>query len=552
MLSEMSWKAEANYWKVFCFAPDGMRRLPEKMQPSNRHGPRSIRFTWTLEQYRKLADGLRLKGRPPIDRDAIQDFAKMAECPYAEAALVWCGFPEFQQHAADFLPKNLRAELGLKVAEAKLARERLKSLENRLDVFSVHFGQVDAALLWQPKALAAPFAHAWTLTMGRQAGIPLSVSVVADSILKSNIKLAKLKEIVDCPEKYPGLYNPTPPEFRVSSIPGFKWVSIEQSGSSSDSEVNLEKLLSSGLAAAQFLFHELPVGATMRTVPSRLFDLIQQNMIREDRLIKLAHVIPFEKKRVVQADDLITRFESPVNTIKTPNGEIKVRDDGALIVIWADSVLFAYRPSKPLSEKQRFMKNEIQRVFCEPTEVVPAPRVAHGPDGKRTVYERFRRRMEDSPVPEGGWEYNPLLSAAHLLPEVRRRLGLSEPGAASYLQMLTLQHPTQENVRKWNGWSAQTYDECMRELKEANLAIKAERGRAGRSHFLPGGWEDLKSPHLPIESWKFPLFQLSRDADGNLIVPLGCILPLIPVHELFESAWQRVLNGDEPRYEEVS
>jgi hypothetical protein len=45
---------------------------------------------------------------------------------------------------------------------------------------------------------------------------------------------------------------------------------------------------------------------------------------------------------------------------------------------------------------------------------------------------------------------------------------------------------------------------------------------------------------------------ITRDKEGKLSMPLPRILPLIPVHELFERAWKRTLAGDAPRYEEVS
>ena len=71
-----------------------------------------------------------------------------------------------------------------------------------------------------------------------------------------------------------------------------------------------------------------------------------------------------------------------------------------------------------------------------------------------------------------------------------------------------------------------------------------------RSHFLPGGWEALKSPHPPMESWKLALYGM-RNAEGDPVPPLGRFLALAPFHAMFEAAWERVTSGDVPRYDEV-
>jgi hypothetical protein len=76
------------------------------------------------------------------------------------------------------------------------------------------------------------------------------------------------------------------------------------------------------------------------------------------------------------------------------------------------------------------------------------------------------------------------------------------------------------------------------------------RARAGRSVFLPGEWAELKAPWLPIESWK--LAHLAElDLNPHELCPAGGPMVLRPFEDLFAAAWQRVLDGDEPRYEEV-
>jgi hypothetical protein len=67
--------------------------------------------------------------------------------------------------------------------------------------------------------------------------------------------------------------------------------------------------------------------------------------------------------------------------------------------------------------------------------------------------------------------------------------------------------------------------------------------------FLPGGWEALKTPNLPLESWKLPLYGLRA---GNLeSVRHRLIVVVQPIGDLFAAAWQRVKSGDAPSYEEA-
>ena len=139
-----------------------------------------------------------------------------------------------------------------------------------------------------------------------------------------------------------------------------------------------------------------------------------------------------------------------------------------------------------------------------------------------------------------------------LVDKIRTARALGEDAAVLYLQTLALSDPTVANLRQWNGWTPARLKKAVAELAAADLVLEAKRARAGRQHFLPGGWEALKRPHLPLETWKLPLYGLTYDDEGKLETPLELIVPLQPVHQVFEQAWRRVEAGDPPRYEEVS
>jgi hypothetical protein len=122
--------------------------------------------------------------------------------------------------------------------------------------------------------------------------------------------------------------------------------------------------------------------------------------------------------------------------------------------------------------------------------------------------------------------------------------------AALYLQILSLPDPTLANLKMWNGWNTKQIQSSSATLVEKELLVEAKRERAGREFFLPGGWEPLKAPNLPIETWKLPMFgyentELLRGGMAEFIVFEG------PIASLFENAWNRWKSGDFPAYAEA-
>ena len=148
---------------------------------------------------------------------------------------------------------------------------------------------------------------------------------------------------------------------------------------------------------------------------------------------------------------------------------------------------------------------------------------------------------------------DPTRSVPELVTEAAGKLGLSQDAAALYLMLLALPDPTDRNQADWTGWKPARLKAARTELAgaksaEGDLVVSGTRARAGRSLFLPGAWHALKSPHLPLEAWKGALLGVQP----NGTVSLGLIIPRIPVADLYAAAWQRVQNGDGPRYNELT
>ncbi|MFD8203620.1 hypothetical protein [Streptomyces sp. NPDC059701] len=141
-----------------------------------------------------------------------------------------------------------------------------------------------------------------------------------------------------------------------------------------------------------------------------------------------------------------------------------------------------------------------------------------------------------------GFAQDPTVGAPELVAEVAAAHGLGEDAAVLYLQLLALPDPTDRNVARWTGWKPARLKKARAELAASELVVEAKRSRAGRSLFLPCGWLDLRSPALPVETWKEGLYPVREGLRA---------VPLLPVPELFARAWERVRAGDAPAYEEL-
>lgn len=164
--------------------------------------------------------------------------------------------------------------------------------------------------------------------------------------------------------------------------------------------------------------------------------------------------------------------------------------------------------------------------------------------------DRMIEHNRGDDLPDGSIEQNPTVSVPDLVPVVAKEVDISEDAATLYLQLLALPDPTNKNVRAWNGWTAGRLKKAGEELAGTDRVVTAKRSRAGRELFLPGGWEPLKLPNLPIETWKLALYGYDsvepfRGGAATRVLP-RCVVP-----DLFRRAWQRIVDGDHPRYAET-
>ncbi|MFF1508710.1 hypothetical protein [Streptomyces sp. NPDC058326] len=153
--------------------------------------------------------------------------------------------------------------------------------------------------------------------------------------------------------------------------------------------------------------------------------------------------------------------------------------------------------------------------------------------------DRMMRRAGSGAVRDGAYEADPRHSCPELVERAAEELGVGPDAAALYLQLATLAAPTDRNVRRWNGWTTKRHAEVRAELLTSGAVIEAKRARAGRTLFLPGGWTELKAPHLPLETVKLASHLVRPLWRDQIRGPFLRILPAAPLHEMFAEAWER-------------
>ena len=148
-------------------------------------------------------------------------------------------------------------------------------------------------------------------------------------------------------------------------------------------------------------------------------------------------------------------------------------------------------------------------------------------------------RAADSPLPAGSSELDPRLSAPDLVDAAAARLKLDRDAATLYLQILALVDCGDAPIRELNGWTQTKHKKAAAALVSAGLVVEQKHPRANRKFVLDSPWEQLFPPHPAVERAKLPLYD-ARIEGPALAAPLGRVLPLRPLPEIFAAAWQRI------------
>jgi hypothetical protein len=477
------------------------------------------------ERVRRFVALVRERGPVPWAPQRAEGLARATGLTRAEAILLLAGLPFGTGWSRGFLAAATRRRLGLKTAEVVAGWDRLNGLPvaARADLVAAAM-PADPADLWRPDDdPAGRIAGEWLRAVGRRPDVDDSLTAAARSALRlarPAQALAGLTNAAADPRLDADAAWMLDAHGRLHAAPGGPAEPFD--GQAVD---DLALLI-------PWLFAARPVGDPARSgIPAAL----------ERARLRLANpeLLVFAGWGGQQLGGRSLLDLVPGPAYRSPRG-VEVpgsRDAGAFVLVAASGDVPA-------------------RVHIRPARIDPeadAGLLALLDESARRTYARIAflrgaaielaERALRTPVPAGGWEANPAASVPALVVEAAAAGGLGPEGATLYLQLLAGPDPTVRRIREWNGWDGPAFERAAGQLVQRGLAVRARRPRAGRDLFLPGPWEELKAPDLPVESWRLRLY------GGR---PLGRLLALRPLHLLFEEAWRLVAAGQGPGFEEVS
>ncbi len=420
------------------------------------------------------------------------------------------------------------AEYDLKPAEVRAAQNWLRGHDHDgiADVWAALLPTDDPKRLWTDGPDLDAGAEAWIRHFGRLVTLPEEAQATVQGVPITTI------EAVLNPGHTPWLTGTT--TFRLTG----DGHGTPQLAPEDASAVPASGALGTTIRALRWLAYHLPADSPLRPLMPRTATALRERLADPELLLDLDLVRT--AKGASLAAVLRPHFGLPAEGGADPDG--LVRCGPALVLtpyhaeferVWLRPAALT-GPDDPLLE----LLDGLSDSYWFGTERAAIQSVLRGEPERLAASAAAVTATGDG----AAWLQNPQLSAPQLVAEVARTHGIGEDAAALHLQLLALPDPTDRNTARWTGWKPARLKRARAELAAAGLVLEAKRARAGRSLFLPGGWQEAKSPALPVETWKAALYELPTHQP---------VLPHLPVPELFALAWQRTVDGDAPGYEEL-
>ncbi|NUT92359.1 MAG: hypothetical protein HOY78_10045 [Saccharothrix sp.] len=472
---------------------------------------REVDTAFGSERIRRFLAVLAERGPVPWFPSAVAEFAERTGLGTAESTVLLAGMPGVDTWQSTYLSTAERKLLDLSAAGAKTAKERLRPLDDgfrrRLLAAAV---PADPAELWTSGPDVEAVAAVWIAEKGVRRPVP-------DDVLADAVKLP----IRSGAEYVTGVVNPeTTPWLSVDRdvrLDGAAMVAREPEGFGATALRSVPDVLA-------WLAYRLPAASPLRAALPVALDLVRQRVAHPGFIIELNSWM--ESKPL----------HNLLGVAEAPEGEVLQARPWLYVVRSNDYY------SKAIVNLSLVGPGELPELAAL-AELGYAHDLVAALDllGRESFTAACAVRADTDP---DVYFQDPAVSAPGLVAEVAEKTGLPEDAAVLYLQLLALPDPTDANVARWTGWKPARLRKAREALGATDLVLTAKRSRAGRSLFLPGGWLALGSPHLPLESWKAPMF-------GFTTQPSGVVVPREPVADLFARAWRRVLDGDAPAYEEL-
>lgn len=525
------------YWLAEYTTEDSFENLPNAM--SQKEG-RGLRNGWSAEQVRRYVSVCAARERQLPAVGFLEALAADMGLSLPEVALIWLGYPNMTSRTANFMPGHLRTALKLKTKPLSAAKASLDALavETREGLVAAML-EGPAEQLWDDHAAVGErLKAAWQKLKPDRLDLPMELMDELSDGYSYGVDAKKMFVAINKPHEA-ALFSPD-----VS----YEFDSRNNNLKACNGQELSANELKAALLSVCLISSRLPVGHPSRGKMPAVREALIAALKNPQLMIETHDGYWYDEKEPQKAAEAAVK--ATLGKTKTLNGQMMGQRGGvtALVNSWRVSRFISPAKLKKAKDLETACEILLATTSAEHEDVSLIKTIALTRSDR---FERLCQRIGKTPVPDGQFECNPLHACPKLVAAVAKQLSVSEDAAVYYLQLLTLHNPTDRFIRLWNDWTAARIKKASAELVEQECVLEAKRARAGRKVFLPGGWEALKAPHLPLESWKLPLYSLGGAGRGHVSPLLERIVPLEPVHVLFEKAWQRLQDGDAPRYEEV-
>ncbi|WP_411103985.1 DNA-binding protein [Streptomyces sp. cmx-4-9] len=460
------------------------------------------------------------RGPAPFAPAAAEEFARLTGVRDTLARLVVAGLPHIDSHEQNFLPPALRTALGVKASTAAQARDELKQLDTGVrGAVVAALLPADPARLWTEGPDAAAAAEVWNRHVGRRMPVPEELLSEATRAVRSGWPVHRA---------LPALLDPAASrELSVDVEWTVRGDHVEPAEPAKDPFTGA--VLTGAVSLAAWLAHRLPAGDPVRAALPPVLTAVRQRLDAPGLMLTIGHFTS------------LADFRKAAGT-PTETGEGHERYGAVIMATHDDRPRPAVRPSLLDSTGSDPYLRVLRGDDQQPSGAEAALRLVRDP--------RFAALLADPGAPAAGsvaqdgtwWPQDPTRSVPELVTQAAEAYGLGADAAALYLALLAMPDPTDRNTARWTGWKPARLKAARAELAATDLVVTAGRSRAGRTLFLPGGWVDKAAPVLPLEQWKLALY--------GPALP-GPLVPAEPAADLYRRAWQRVREGDVPRFEEL-
>jgi hypothetical protein len=453
-----------------------------------------------------------------------ETIAKRTGLTSSEASLLWVGLPNVNHWNSNFLPKDTRSYLKIKAKDAEVARVVFRH-GDRAPLIKL----LAASLPADPTAFNAPLgegeddkqspvallAAAWNQNMGKREVLDealvldlskeISLSIDAKTFISALMDVDKATLLHDYPKH----------KFDADG-------SHVYAGDAPNHPVFSESVISSLIEAIPFIIATRPPSHPVRKALPRAVAACVEMLKNEDILFSYYSQYFWGEHAERERKDTLRMIGG--KETKKPH----MFDNGRQVGVESSNYVNLYlRPAKVARcADDPLLKEHMSGEYGD----------LYNLDHIRSAeLAELVKRAVETPVAEDGDERDPRQSVPELVKTVAATHEVSEDAATLYLVLLGWPAPKEKDIKDGLGWTPKVFKAAVAELVAKDLVLEAKRARAGRTVFLPGRWEEHRSPWLPVESWKAPLYA-------------GNSLWKYPPHLTFQKAWDRLLAGDKPGF----